>query len=140
MSADLIRHVSSGLQPAQSGTVSGFSPGTGQPLSRTVQWLFDTGSDVCVLPEAFANQFALRAAGVGTTAQGIGGGLRLLPRKGLTVEFTVEDSTGAAQTVSQPVVVFIGGQVKIIGMKELTTADVTLTWNPRQGNGKLTVP
>jgi hypothetical protein len=140
MPGDLHRHVSSGLQPAQSGAVTGFSPGTGQPLSKTVQWLFDTGSDVCVVPEAFANQFALRAAGVGTTAQGIGGGLRLLPRKGLTVEFAVEDATGTAQTISQPAVVFIGGQVKIIGMKELTTGEVTLTWNPKQGTGKLTIP
>lgn len=140
MPGDLVRHSSSGLQPAQSGTVSGSSAATGQPLSRPVQWKFDTGSDVSVVPEALANEFALRPAGVGTTAQGIAGGPRLLPRKGLTVEFTVADATGAAQTISQPTVVFIGGQSKIIGMKELTTAGVSLTWDPKRGNGKLTGP
>lgn len=140
MPGDLVRHPSAGLGPSQSGTVSGSSVATGQPLSRTAQWLFDTGSDVCVVPEAFANQFALRAAGIGTTAQGIGGGLRLLPRKGLTVEFTVEDATGTARTVSQATVVFIGGHSTIVGMKELTTGAVTITWDPKQGKGKLTAP
>jgi hypothetical protein len=105
-----------------------------------VQWKFDTGSDVCAVPEVFANQFALRPAGIGTTAQGIAGGPLLLPRRGLTVEFMVEDASGAAQTISQPTVVFIGGQSKIIGMKELTAAGISLTWDPKQGSGKLTGP
>jgi hypothetical protein len=141
MAGELVRHVSNGLQPAQQGTLSGSAADSGQPLAKSVQWLVDTGSDVCAIPEALANQFILRPAGIGTQAQGIGGGQRLLPKRGLTVTFTVEDSTGQARTVSQAVIVYIGGGgTKLLGMHELTVNDATITWSPKSGSGKLSAP
>jgi hypothetical protein len=136
----LVGFSGSAHKPAQRGRVSGTDVGTGAPLSRSVEWQFDTGSDLCVLPERIANLFQLRPAGVGSAGQGLGGGALLLARRGLTVEFEVEDASGAAKQVAQPFVVYIGGNIPIVGMHVLAVTQTALSWDPRQSSGKLTAP
>ncbi|MEV6398305.1 hypothetical protein AB0M39_26610 [Streptomyces sp. NPDC051907] len=140
MAGDLTGHSSAGLKPAQRGAVTGTAASGGQPHRVSVEWLVDTGSDVSTVSDAVAAQFALRPAGIGTTAQGVGGGLRLLPRRGLTVEFEVEDANGQPQQQAQPTIVFVGGTGAILGMHELVVVNAAISWRPKSSFGHLRTP
>ena len=137
MPGDLVRLSTGGHQPAQKGRV--WSTAAGPSTARPVEWLIDTGSPECAIPQSIANQFALTVVAGAPRAQGVGGGV-VLQYKGLTIEFTIEDATGAAKTITKAVTVRVGSTNALLGMHELAAAKAVISWDAFNGTGKLTGP
>lgn len=144
MASDLGRY-QGGHKPGQTGgAVVGVSAATGQPLRRAVDWVLDTGSDPCLLPEAVANEFKLQPPKAGgVVAYGLGGVTQLVRKGGVRMAFVVKDAAGNETAVEKDVDFYIappGYPHCILGMHVLAEAGAELRWSPSAGSGKLTVP
>ncbi|MFN2587208.1 MAG: aspartyl protease family protein [Actinomycetota bacterium] len=144
MAAKLERYLG-GHRPGQAdGAVVGVSAATGQPLKKKVEWMVDTGSDPCLLPEAVAKEFKLQPPkSGGIVAYGLGGMTALVRKGGIRMAFFVTDGAGNETLVKKDVDFYIappGYPHCVIGMHALAQAGAEFRWSPSAGSGALTVP
>lgn len=123
-------------RPHAWGEASG--PKHGKRVTRTVEWLFDTGADVTVVQKALGACFDLVATGA--SASPTTGRRAILMKKGLTVTVTVEDGSGARTASSTSVDVGVkrdNAGSNLVGMDQLAAVGAVLEWNPAKRTGRL---
>ncbi|MFN2587209.1 MAG: aspartyl protease family protein [Actinomycetota bacterium] len=131
-------------RPRQKGVkLIGKSP-AGNPMTKTVDALIDTGSDLCVVPKALADQFGGRPVAVrGTQARGVGG-VVLVRRAGVKIQFGAVDPGGQEKRIEDDYDYLVGPFPRdgmcILGMHALVKERVEIAWDPKGRAGQLKVP
>jgi hypothetical protein len=125
-------------RPYQVGRALGSK--AGKPVQVTVEWLIDTGADIGVVRKAIGDRFDLTPTAASASPTTGGGGI--IVKSGLRVEFRAEDHHGVSHTllVSRSLGVKSNNNGSdIVGMDQLASAGVTVSWDPGGRTGALQV-
>lgn len=123
-------------RPFQAGRVEGTKNKV--PVTAAKEWLVDTGASISVLTMSNADQFDLTPLGGSASATTGGGGI--LIKAGLTIVFTVLQSTGSNRSVrcSLPIGVKPNNQgSEILGMDQLAHVGAKVRWDPSAQDGDI---
>jgi hypothetical protein len=124
------------LRPHQLGRAFGAKRGV--QVTVPVEWLVDSGADIGAVRKIIGDRFDLSP--IGATASPTSGGVALMLKTGLTVEFTVENEAQGLQQVQSSLPVAVKSNdagSNIVGMNQLASVDVWLMWNPSKRRGTL---
>jgi hypothetical protein len=126
-------------RPYQAGHASGTK--AGKPVRVAVEWLVDTGADIGVVRNGVGANFDLVATAASASPTTGGGGI--LVKRGLRVEFAAEDSAGASHAMASSLPVGVKSTntgSDILGMDQLASVGVEVTWKPDVRTGALLIP
>lgn len=125
--------------PWHSGEASGTTP-AGAPLSLPIEWLVDTGAEICALQHKLGAQFSYSTLALKAT--GTTGGPAISVVRGIDVRFTVEDATGNSrlvQTSGRVAVKSNDAGSNLLGMEQIKSVSAEVRWDPTSGTGSLRV-
>jgi hypothetical protein len=123
-------------RPFQDGRIEGQHLGVS--ATETIDWLVDTGASICAITKDSADKFDLHPTGA--TASATSGGAGIIMKSGMTIVFTVEDSSGtnSEQTCFLDVGVKPDNQgSEVLGMDQINHCGVKVRWDPSAQTGAL---
>ena len=110
----------------------------GRSVTKTVEWLLDSGADVTVVQKQVGDCFDLVATGA--SASPTTGSRGILMKRGMTVSVTVEDGTGVQRSAASALDVGVkpdNAGSNLVGMEQLAAAGAVLEWDPVRRTGRL---
>lgn len=123
-------------RPFQKGGVEGSRKGL--PKTALKEWLVDTGANISAVTKDNADQFDLTPLGGSASATTGGGGI--LIKAGLTMVFTVLETSGSSRQVrcSLPVGVKPNNNgSELLGMDQLACVHAKVRWDPSAQDGDI---
>jgi hypothetical protein len=123
-------------RPFQLGEVEGTKSGSLVKNSKT--WLVDTGASVSAITKDNGDDFDLTPNGA--TASATSGGTGLIMKTGLTMVFTVKDTTGTDKDVRCSLAVGVkpdNNGNEILGMDQVAHVKAKIQWDPVLKDGDI---
>jgi hypothetical protein len=123
-------------RPFQIGRVEGFKKGAA--LSKSKEWLIDTGAEVSAITKSSADYFDLTTTAA--TAFATSGGTGLLVKTGLTMFFEVRQSSGADSEVNCSIAFGVKPDdqgSEILGMDQIAHVKARVEWDPASLDGNI---
>jgi hypothetical protein len=125
-------------RPHQDGKIEGTK--SGSPVTVNVEWLVDTGAEVCAISNSNANQFDLVSAAGSASATTGGGGIVMM--SGVSTVFEMFDANNNPQQVkcSHKIGVKPNNQgSEILGMDRIAYVSAVVEWDPTSRKGRLRI-